>query len=77
MWSGRRLDQHGTDKAYSHSQQGDPDADPLKEVYSNSTGAYSYTYTTSAVRDYRVVFPTISVMWGSTSPSFASSPRAG
>lgn len=41
---------------------------PLKEVYSNSTGAYSYTYTTRAVRDYRVVFPTISVMWGSTSP---------
>ena len=41
---------------------------PLKDVYSTSTGAYSYTYTTSAVRDYRVVFGDISTMWGSTSP---------
>ena len=40
----------------------------LKEVYSTSTGAYSYTYTTSAVRDYRVVFRDISTMWGSISP---------
>ncbi|HEY0692133.1 MAG TPA: hypothetical protein VGD71_24205 [Kribbella sp.] len=40
----------------------------LKDVYSTSTGAYSYTYTTSAVRDYRVVFGDVSTMWGSTSP---------
>jgi hypothetical protein len=40
----------------------------LKDVYSTSTGAYSYTYTTSAVRDYRVVFTDVSTMWGSTSP---------
>ena len=40
----------------------------LKDVYSTSTGTYSYTYTTSAVRDYRVVFGDISTMWGSTSP---------
>ena len=33
-----------------------------------STAAYSYTYTTSAVRDYRVVFGDVSTMWGSTSP---------
>jgi hypothetical protein len=40
----------------------------LKEVYSTSTGAYSYTYTTSAARDYRVVFGATSTIWESTSP---------
>jgi len=42
----------------------------LKEVYSNSSGTYSYTYTTSAVRDYRVVLynATNNTIWGSTSP---------
>lgn len=42
----------------------------LKEVYSNSGGNYSYTYTTSAVRDYRVVLydATANTIWGSTSP---------
>jgi hypothetical protein len=41
---------------------------PLKEVYSTSTGAYSYTYRTTAVREYRVVFTTVPTIWGSTSP---------
>ncbi len=42
----------------------------LKEVYSNSGGNYSYTYTSSAVRDYRVVLydGTSKTIWGSTSP---------
>jgi hypothetical protein len=40
----------------------------LKDVYSTTSGTYSYTYTTSAVRDYRVVFGDASTMWGSTSP---------
>jgi hypothetical protein len=42
----------------------------LKEVYSSSSGTYSYTYTTSAVRDYRVVLynATNNTIWGSTSP---------
>ena len=43
----------------------------LKEVYSTSAGTYSYTYTTSAVRDYRVVLynATNNTIWGSTSPT--------
>jgi hypothetical protein len=41
---------------------------PLKEVYSTSTGAYSYTYTTSAVRDYRVILQVTGTIWESTSP---------
>lgn len=28
---------------------------PLKDVYSNSSGAYSYTYSISAARYYRMV----------------------
>ncbi len=42
----------------------------LKEVYSYSNGTYSYTYSTTAVRDYRVVFynATNNTIWGSTSP---------
>jgi hypothetical protein len=40
----------------------------LKDVYSSSTGAYSYTYTTSASREYRVVLTATSTVWGSTSP---------
>jgi hypothetical protein len=40
----------------------------LKEVYSTSTGTYSYTYSTTAVRDYRVVYYNVSTIWGSTSP---------
>jgi hypothetical protein len=40
----------------------------LKEVYSYSNGAYSYTYTTNQVRDYRVVLYDYSTIWGSTSP---------
>ena len=41
----------------------------LKDVYSNSAGAYSYTYSTTASRDYRVVLNPVSTIWGSTSPS--------
>jgi len=45
-------------------------AHTLKEVYTYSTGTYSYTYSTTAVRDYRVVFynATNNTIWGSTSP---------
>ncbi|TCO49223.1 hypothetical protein EV646_103201 [Kribbella antiqua] len=40
----------------------------LKDVYSTSTGAYSYTYSTTAVREYRVVLYAVSTIWESTSP---------
>ena len=43
----------------------------LKDVYSSSTGTYSYTYDTTLTRDYRVVIydaPT-NTIWGSTSPT--------
>jgi hypothetical protein len=40
----------------------------LKDVYSTSTGTYSYTYYTSAVREYRVVLNAVSTIWESTSP---------
>ena len=43
----------------------------LKDVYSSSTGTYSYTYNTTLTRDYRVVIydaPT-NTIWGSTSPT--------
>ena len=41
----------------------------LKDVYSNSSGGYSYTYTSSAVRDYRVVLRAVPTIWESTSPA--------
>ncbi|TCO49224.1 hypothetical protein EV646_103202 [Kribbella antiqua] len=40
----------------------------LKDVYSTSTGTYSYTYNTTAVREYRVVLYAVSTIWESTSP---------
>ncbi len=40
----------------------------LKEVYSYSNGTYSYTYTTTASREYRVILRDVSTIWGSTSP---------
>jgi len=40
----------------------------LKEVYSTSAGTYSYTYTTSASREYRVVLRPATYIWESTSP---------
>jgi hypothetical protein len=42
----------------------------LKEVYSSSSGTYSYTYTASAARYYRVVLydAASKTIWGSTSP---------
>lgn len=39
----------------------------LKYVYPNSKGKYSYRYTSSKVRDYRVVFPATSTIWNATS----------
>ena len=39
----------------------------LKYVYPASNGRFSYTYTTTSTRDYRVVFPDASVIWGHTS----------
>ncbi|MGL5850735.1 MAG: hypothetical protein ACRCZD_08135 [Phycicoccus sp.] len=43
----------------------------LKEVYSSPTGTYSYTYSTSQSREYRVVLydNTVKTIWGSTSPT--------
>jgi len=39
----------------------------LKTVYSSSTGTYRYTYTTTAVRDYRVYLPATSWIWNTAS----------
>ncbi|MBO1753559.1 hypothetical protein [Allobranchiibius sp. CTAmp26] len=41
----------------------------LKNVVANSTGTYSYTYTTSQTREYRVVYKESATIWGSTSPT--------
>jgi hypothetical protein len=41
----------------------------LKEVYSYSNGTYSYTYSTTASREYRVVLRDVPTIWGSTSPA--------
>ncbi len=40
----------------------------LKEVVSTTAGTYAYTYTSSAVREYRVVLEAVPTIWGSTSP---------
>ncbi len=40
----------------------------LKNVITNSQGAYSYTYTTSQTREYRVVYNESTYIWGTTSP---------
>lgn len=40
----------------------------LKNVVANSRGLYSYSYTTSKVREYRVVYKETTYIWGSTSP---------
>jgi hypothetical protein len=39
----------------------------LKWVYPGATGKTSFRYASSTVRDYRVVFPTASMIWGATS----------
>jgi len=39
----------------------------LKYVYPDSAGKDTYTYTSSATRDYRMVFGDTSVVWGHTS----------
>lgn len=41
----------------------------LKNVTANSSGNYSYTYTSSAARDYRVVYQEATYIWGATSPT--------
>ena len=41
----------------------------LKAVVSTAAGTYSYTYTSSAVREYRLVLTPVSTIWGSTSPA--------
>jgi hypothetical protein len=40
----------------------------LKEVFSDAAGRYSYTYTTKAARDYRVVLRSTGYIWESVSP---------
>jgi hypothetical protein len=42
---------------------------PLKQVWSNSSGKYTYRYTVTAARDYRVYFPATSVIWNASSPT--------
>ncbi|MFC0625670.1 hypothetical protein [Kribbella deserti] len=39
----------------------------LKSVKTTSTGKYTYAYTASAARDYRVYFPETSVIWNAAS----------
>lgn len=41
----------------------------LKLFTTNSAGATSYTYTTSAKRDYRVLYNEAPYIWGATSPT--------
>jgi hypothetical protein len=42
---------------------------PLKSVTASSTGKYTYAYTTSAVREYRVYFPATAYIWNVASPT--------
>ena len=39
----------------------------LKYVYPASNGRYTFAYTSSSTRDYRVVFPDTTLIWGHTS----------
>lgn len=41
----------------------------LKDVTNNASGAYSYTYSTAAARDYRVLYTAGDYIWGATGPS--------
>ncbi|MBO1767710.1 MULTISPECIES: hypothetical protein [unclassified Allobranchiibius] len=41
----------------------------LKNVRSNAAGVASYSYTSSAARDYRVVYGEAQYVWGTTSPT--------
>ncbi len=60
-WSGARgqIQWHTPSSAAWHGH---------KDVYSTSTGTYSYTYTTDATREYRVLLNAVSTIWESTSP---------
>lgn len=44
----------------------------LKNVVTNSSGAYSYSYATSQTREYRVVYDEKTYIWGTTSPTRTS-----
>lgn len=39
----------------------------LKSVKTSSTGKYTYAYTSTAIRDYRVYFPATNVIWNAAS----------
>lgn len=41
----------------------------LKNVKTGAKGTASYTYTSSATRDYRVVYGEVAYVWGATSPT--------
>ncbi|MBO1755085.1 hypothetical protein [Allobranchiibius sp. CTAmp26] len=41
----------------------------LKNITSSAKGTASYTYTSSAARDYRVVYGETTYVWGATSPT--------
>ncbi len=41
----------------------------LKNVKTDSAGAFSYSYTMSATRDYRAVYAEQPTIWGTTSPT--------
>jgi hypothetical protein len=41
----------------------------LKDVYSSPTGLYSYTFTSAAARDYRVVLAATPQIWNAVSPT--------
>lgn len=45
---------------------------PLKYAYPSSTGRYTYTYTTSQHRSYRVVMPDQQYVWGAVSAATSS-----
>ncbi|UIJ36105.1 hypothetical protein [Allobranchiibius sp. GilTou73] len=41
----------------------------LKDVVADKSGNYSWSYTSSAARDYRVVYKEATYIWGATSPT--------
>lgn len=45
---------------------------PLKYAYPSSTGRYTYAYTTTQQRRYRVVFPDQQYVWGAVSAATAA-----
>ena len=45
---------------------------PLKNVYSDGYGRYSYTYTTRATREYRAIMLDTPYIWGAASARTAT-----